>query len=125
MNICKTPEEISRLCDGWHKQNLTIGLVPTMGYLHDGHLSLMDIAKSKTDKVVVSIFVNPTQFGPNEDLDKYPRDFERDERLCRERGVDAVFYPTPADMYAPDFSTWVTETSLSQEIGRASCRERV
>ena len=116
MNICKTPAEISQLCDSWHKQNLTIGLVPTMGYLHDGHLSLMDIAKSKTDKVVVSIFVNPTQFGPNEDLDKYPRDFERDERLCRERGVDAVFYPTPADMYAPDFSTWVTETSLSQAL---------
>jgi pantoate--beta-alanine ligase len=74
----------------------------------------MDIAHRHADKIIVSVFVNPTQFGPNEDLDKYPRDFERDQAVCEAHGVDAIFYPTPQLMYAPDFSTWVHEDSLSQ-----------
>lgn len=98
------------------RQRQTVGFVPTMGYLHEGHLSLIDIAKSEADVVVVSIFVNPTQFGPNEDLDAYPRDFERDEKLCRERGAVAVFYPQVDQMYADNFSTWVDETALTGSL---------
>lgn len=90
-----------------------IGLVPTMGFLHEGHLSLIDIAKARTDAVVVSIFVNPIQFGKNEDLDRYPRDFERDCALCRERGAAVIFAPEPGEMYPADFSTKVEETELS------------
>ncbi len=90
-----------------------IGFVPTMGFLHEGHVSLMRIAREQCDVLVVSIFVNPTQFGPNEDLDAYPRDFERDEALCENAGVDMVFYPEPGNMYASDASVWVDEESLS------------
>lgn len=116
MQILKTIEETRNVVDAWKYNNESIAIVPTMGYLHDGHLSLVDIAHQKAQHVVVSIFVNPTQFGPNEDLDKYPRDFERDEALLREHNVDAVFYPEPATMYAADFSTWVNEESLSQAL---------
>ena len=116
MQILRTIEETRQLADAWRHRNETIAIVPTMGYLHDGHLSLVDIARQHAQHVVVSIFVDPTQFGPNEDLDKYPRDFEHDEALLRSRGVDAVFYPEPATMYAPDFSTWVSEDSLSQAL---------
>lgn len=90
-----------------------IGVVPTMGYLHDGHLSLIDQAVKQSDMVVVTIFVNPTQFGPNEDLDKYPRDFERDCALCEQHGAKVVFAPEPAAMYHPDHSTWVIEENLT------------
>lgn len=116
MQILRTIEETRNVVDAWKYNNESIAIVPTMGYLHDGHLSLVDIAHQKAQHVVVSIFVNPTQFGPNEDLDKYPRDFERDEALLREHNVDAVFYPEPATMYAADFSTWVNEESLSQAL---------
>lgn len=116
MQICKTVAETRQVCDAWHARNLKVAIVPTMGFLHEGHLSLVDIARKNADKVVVSIFVNPTQFAPNEDLDKYPRDFERDEKLCETRAVDAIFYPTPDEMYAPNFSTWVSEDSLSQSL---------
>lgn len=91
----------------------TIGFVPTMGFLHEGHLSLMRLARERCDVLVASIFVNPTQFGPNEDLDAYPRDFERDEALCREVDVDFLFYPTPENMYLDSHSVWVDEASLS------------
>jgi len=87
-----------------------------MGYLHAGHMSLVEEARRHADRTVVSIYVNPTQFGLNEDLDKYPRDFARDEASCREHGVDAVFYPDNAVMYAADHSTWVVEESLSQTM---------
>lgn len=98
-------------------QGRRIGLVPTMGYLHEGHLSLVRLARARADVVVVSLFVNPIQFGPREDFSRYPRDFARDEALCREAGVDILFHPEPADMYAPDHSVYVDETQL----GRGLC----
>ncbi len=97
-----------------------IGFVPTMGYLHEGHGSLMHLAREHADVLVVSIFVNPTQFGPNEDFSKYPRDFERDEELCRRDKTDVVFYPSAADMYPSDSSVAVVEEKLSRGLCGAS-----
>lgn len=94
-------------------QGLRIGFVPTMGFLHEGHLALIRKAKVLSDWVVVSIFVNPTQFGPNEDLDAYPRDEQRDTELCRAEGVDALFIPPLVEMYAADSSVFVDEQVLS------------
>ncbi len=87
-----------------------------MGYLHEGHLSLVRAARAATDLVVVSIFVNPTQFGPGEDLARYPRNLERDKRLARQAGADVVFHPSDSDMYPDDFSTYVEETRLSKHL---------
>jgi len=93
-----------------------IGLVPTMGYLHEGHLSLVDVAKENADIVVMSIFVNPTQFAPNEDLARYPRDFARDERLARECGVDYIFYPEATEMYPEPYCTYVVTEKMAQVL---------
>jgi pantoate--beta-alanine ligase len=93
-----------------------IGLVPTMGYLHEGHLSLVRLARARADVVVLSLFVNPTQFGPREDLARYPRDLARDSRLCRQAGVDILFCPDASEMYAPDHSVYVEETVLSRPL---------
>ena len=93
-----------------------IALVPTMGYLHEGHLSLVDVAKANADVVVMSIFVNPTQFAPNEDLMRYPRDIERDERLARERGVDYIFHPEVAEMYPDPYLTYVVTEQLAKVL---------
>ena len=99
------------------KQGQTIGLVPTMGYLHEGHLSLVDLIKQRCDFTILSIFVNPTQFGIGEDLEKYPRDLNRDLELCRDRGVDLVFAPENDEMYPPEYSTFVQE----EEVGKGLC----
>lgn len=98
----------------------TIALAPTMGFLHEGHLSLIRLAREKADAVCVSIYVNPTQFGPNEDFEAYPRDAKGDEKKCREEGVEAVFYPSNDVMYASDHSVYVDETALSRTLCGAS-----
>lgn len=100
----------------WKKAGLTIGFVPTMGYLHEGHKSLIDAARKENDRVVVSIFVNPMQFGPNEDLASYPRDLEKDAALCEAAGVDLIFHPQPEEMYAPDFCSYVDMNGLTTEL---------
>ena len=121
MKIIRTVAEMQAQARQWRREGATLGLVPTMGFLHEGHLSLVDACRREgCSQVVVSIFVNPTQFGPNEDLDRYPRDFARDEALCRGREVAAIFYPEVAEMYAPDASTWVTEETLSRPLCGAS-----
>lgn len=94
----------------------TIGLVPTMGYLHEGHLSLLRLARRQSDILVCSIFVNPTQFGPNEDLDRYPRDYQHDEQLCAQEKVDWIFYPTADDMYPAGFKTYVQTEGLDSKL---------
>ena len=91
-----------------------IGFVPTMGYLHAGHLSLIDLARSVCDAVVVSIFVNPAQFGPNEDLEKYPRNLEMDRENCRSRGVDFIYYPETGDMYPENYRTYISVGEITE-----------
>jgi pantoate--beta-alanine ligase len=120
MKIINTPAEMQQAAQALRRSGKRIGFVPTMGYLHAGHISLVKIARENADSVVASIFVNPAQFGPNEDLSKYPRDFERDEKLCREAGVDFLFYPTPENMYLDGHSIWVDESSLSGVLCGAS-----
>ena len=107
MIIAKTIEEVRAQVRAWKQEGLTVGLVPTMGYLHEGHASLVDKAVSQCDRVVASDFVNPTQFGPNEDLEAYPRDFDRDCALLEAHGFHMVFYPEVSEMYAPDAATYV------------------
>ncbi len=114
MQIFNQPKELQRFALEQKRSGKSIALVPTMGFLHEGHLSLIDRAKKEADIVIVSIFVNPIQFGPSEDLDKYPRNFERDRELCEARGAAAVFAPLPGAMYPENFSTHVEETMLSQ-----------
>ncbi len=115
MQIINSIPEMQTFSKKLQRSGKTIGFVPTMGFLHEGHLSLIDEAQKRCDEVIVSIYVNPTQFGPNEDLDTYPRDFERDAALCEERGVTAIFHPADS-IYPADFSTWVNETKLSQGL---------
>lgn len=116
MNIVKTISEVRNEVKNWRKQGLSVGLVPTMGYLHEGHKSLIDRACKENDKVVVSVFVNPTQFGPGEDLATYPRDIQRDAALCEDAGAALIFNPEPEEMYFDDFYTYVTMESLSDEL---------
>ena len=116
MNIVKTISEVRNEVKSWRKQGLSVGLVPTMGYLHEGHKSLIDRACKENDKVVVSVFVNPTQFGPGEDLATYPRDIQRDAALCEDAGAALIFNPEPEEMYFDDFHTYVTMESLSDEL---------
>lgn len=104
----------------WKREGLTVALVPTMGYFHDGHLSLMAKARELADKVVVSLFVNPTQFGPQEDLDAYPSDLERDSLLAEEKGVDVLFCPLKEEMYPQPFYSSVTVSNLTEGLCGAS-----
>jgi pantoate--beta-alanine ligase len=120
MKIIKQIDKIRAFSVEKKMQGKIIGFVPTMGFLHEGHLSLIDKAKKESDIVIVSIFVNPTQFAPNEDLEKYPRDFESDRKACKLRGVDAIFYPDAKEYYYPDASTWVIENELSKGLCGAS-----
>ena len=115
MKIVSTIDEVRAQVKEWRKEGLTVGFVPTMGYLHEGHASLMDAA-SKNDKVVVSIFVNPMQFGPNEDLASYPRDLEHDAKVCEKHGVDLIFHPTPEEMYGENFYSYVDMNVLTEEL---------
>lgn len=107
MEIATTIPQVRAQVRAWRKEGLTVGLVPTMGYLHEGHASLIRQSVAQCDRTVVSVFVNPTQFGPNEDLEAYPRDFERDSSLCQSLGADLVFHPEASEMYAPDAATYV------------------
>ena len=111
-----TVKEVREQVKAWRREGLTVGLVPTMGYLHEGHASLIKKAVEQNDKVVVSVFLNPTQFGPTEDLEAYPRDFEADCKLCESIGAAMVFHPEPSEMYAPDFCTWVDMDVLSKTL---------
>lgn len=116
MQIAYTIKEVREQVKAWKKEGLTVGLVPTMGYLHEGHASLIKKAVEDNDRVVTSIFVNPTQFAPTEDLESYPRDLEKDSRLCESLGVNLIFHPKPEEMYAPDFCTWVDMDVLSKTL---------
>lgn len=113
MQTIQSINEMQSLAIGLRSKGQLIALVPTMGSLHEGHLSLIDIAKERADKVIVSIFVNPTQFGPSEDFDKYPRVLEEDLRKCEARGADIVFNPSMAEMYPEGYSTYVDEEHIS------------
>lgn len=108
MQLVRKIEDIKAITRGAAREGRSVGFVPTMGYLHEGHISLMKKARKENDFLAVSIFVNPTQFGPTEDLDSYPRDLERDLKLCEEAGVDVVFAPEAGEMYPQDYSTYVT-----------------
>lgn len=114
MLICRTISEIRDYVRQAREQSKTIGFVPTMGFFHEGHLNLMKEAKNICSVVVVSIFVNPTQFGPQEDFSDYPRDFERDVKMAHEVGVDAIFAPSVQEMYPPDFSTGIDVKGVTQ-----------
>ncbi len=116
MKIISSPKEMKEFSAAAKAEGRKIALVPTMGALHDGHLSLIDKARSLADVVVVSVFVNPTQFGPNEDYEKYPRQLEADAQKCSEHSADVVFAPSPSDIYAPDASTFVSEEQISQNL---------
>ena len=115
MQVTKTVEETRKQIKQWKKEGKTIGLVPTMGFLHEGHASLIRKCREQNDIVVVSDFVNPTQFGPNEDLEAYPRDFERDSALCESLGADLIFAPSPEDMYH-DPHAFVSIDTLSETL---------
>ena len=116
MRIETTVNAVKEQVKAWNAEGLSIGFVPTMGYLHEGHGSLIKAARAGNDKVVVSIFVNPMQFGPKEDLASYPRDLEKDSALCESLGADLIFHPEPSEMYHDNFSSYVDMTGLTEEL---------
>ena len=123
MEIIKTLDEMKVWSRKARENGNTLGLVPTMGYLHEGHLSLARKSISSCDQTVVSIFVNPKQFGPNEDLDTYPRDLEADQRELEQLGVNALFYPTADEMYPEGFQTYVHVEEITDKLCGESRRE--
>ena len=114
--LVKKIDEVRKLVKEWKAQGLSIGYVPTMGALHEGHESLINRAVKENDKVIVSVFVNPTQFGPNEDYDSYPRNIEKDLELCEKAGAAAVFNPEPSEMYFDNRSTQVSVSGLTDVL---------
>lgn len=116
MEVVSTVAEVRARVKAWKKEGCSVGLVPTMGYLHEGHGSLIMKAREQNDKVVVSIFVNPMQFGPAEDLESYPRDLEKDSAFCESLGADLIFHPEPEEMYHKGFSSYVDMSVLTEEL---------
>ena len=116
MNIATTVEQAKQTVRQWKAEGLTVGLVPTMGYLHEGHESLIKRAVAECDRVMVSVFLNPIQFAPNEDLATYPRDFDADTVLIENAGADLVFHPEPSELYAPDACTFVNVEGITSEL---------
>ena len=116
MKTINTIKEIREIVKEWKSKGFSVGFVPTMGYLHEGHKSLIEKASLENDKVIVSIFVNPTQFGPNEDFEKYPRDLEKDEALCSSAGADLIFAPEVIEMYPEGANTLVDVEGLTEGL---------
>ena len=116
INIVHTIKEVREQVVIWKKQGLSIGFVPTMGYLHEGHQSLIQRAVAENDKVVVSIFVNPMQFAPTEDLESYPRDLDADAKLCASTGANLIFHPEPEEMYTDGFCSFVDMNGPTAEL---------
>lgn len=116
MEIATKIVDVRTKVNEWKKQGLKVGLVPTMGYLHEGHKSLIERAVKENDRVVVSVFVNPIQFGPTEDLATYPRDLERDSALCEDAGANLIFHPEKEEMYFDDFCTYVDMDNLTKVL---------
>lgn len=116
MQIMATIKEVRAQVKAWRKEGCSVGLVPTMGYLHEGHGSLISRAREENDKVVVSIFVNPMQFGPGEDLESYPRDLDKDSAYCESLGADLIFHPEPEEMYTDGFCSYVDMSVLTEEL---------
>jgi pantoate--beta-alanine ligase len=114
MKVVKTIQEVRAQVQEWRKEGLTVGLVPTMGYLHEGHQSLIRKSVSENDRTVVSVFVNPIQFGPNEDLEAYPRDLNRDMKAVEEAGGDLIFHPEPSEMYPGHFTSFIDTTETTE-----------
>lgn len=116
MKILKTVDEVREQVNTWKTSGYSVALVPTMGYLHEGHKSLIEKASSENDKVIVSVFVNPIQFGPNEDYDKYPRDIEKDSKLCESAGAELIFNPEVSEMYPEEILTKVQVSKLTSGL---------
>ncbi len=116
IKIISNPDEVQKISRKWKTEGLTIGLVPTMGYLHEGHQSLIHKSCAQNDRTIVSVFVNPIQFAPGEDLATYPRDLDADAALCASEGADILFHPQPSDMYGEYFSTHVEVDDITQVL---------
>ncbi|MDY6038752.1 MAG: pantoate--beta-alanine ligase [Eubacterium sp.] len=116
MKVVKTVEDVRNFVNEQKKQGKSIGLVPTMGFLHKGHRSLIERARKENDAVIVSIFVNPTQFGPNEDYDNYPKDLESDMKMCEKCGVDLIFNPNPENIYEMHHKTYINVEDISGQL---------
>lgn len=116
MKTAETIKDVRKIVKQWRLEGLTVGLVPTMGFLHEGHESLIKRSLAENDRTVVSIFVNPMQFGKNEDLESYPRDFEKDSRICQNAGANLIFHPSPQEMYPSRFFTYTDMDTLTESL---------